>query len=244
MKVNLLHYSPIYVIANGIRYSHNNHHLSDTPFGDDLYEQYTKIGEKDFDLIKRVGFKYKHMSVLEHAVFTFEIEGISRALLQELARHRLQSLTVKSTRYTLKELKKEKDFITYGEKIGNDIVAHYDLERAKKYVVLTDDDKVNAYIIDALERVKWLIQENKSNDIAKYALPEAFKTSLQMTINFRSFLNMVKLRISKEALWEFRLLMLNLINILPPEYFELVMLDDDIQRNYNILMRKYYDKTT
>ncbi len=55
-------------------------------------------GEKDKELINRVGNKFKHGSVLEHLVYNFDIKGISRACLQELARHRIASLSVKSTR--------------------------------------------------------------------------------------------------------------------------------------------------
>ena len=40
-----------------------------------------------------------HESVLEHAVFTFRIEGISRAALAQLIRHRLASFSVQSQRY-------------------------------------------------------------------------------------------------------------------------------------------------
>ena len=40
-----------------------------------------------------------HRSVLEHASFTFEIEGVSRALLAQLTRHRVASFSVESQRY-------------------------------------------------------------------------------------------------------------------------------------------------
>ena len=45
--------------------------------------------------------KENHGSILEHINLTYSIEGLSRACLQELARHRLISLSVESTRYTL-----------------------------------------------------------------------------------------------------------------------------------------------
>ena len=61
--------------------------------------------------MERVGIKNKHSSTLEHISYTFDIDGISRACLQELARHRHASLSVKSTRYTLtQELKDEEPF--------------------------------------------------------------------------------------------------------------------------------------
>lgn len=40
-----------------------------------------------------------HESVLEHASFTFRIEGVSRVLLAQLTRHRLASYSVESQRY-------------------------------------------------------------------------------------------------------------------------------------------------
>ena len=40
-----------------------------------------------------------HSSVLEHAVFTFGIEGVSRVLLAEISRHRIASFSVRSQRY-------------------------------------------------------------------------------------------------------------------------------------------------
>lgn len=40
-----------------------------------------------------------HDSVTEHASYTFQIEGVSRALLAQLSRHRLMSLSVQSQRY-------------------------------------------------------------------------------------------------------------------------------------------------
>jgi len=174
-------------------------------------------------------------SVLEHSLIVFEFEA-SRALLQELSRHRIGvSPTIKSTRYTLKELRNEKSFITYGEVVGENVATHYDLDRASKYVVLTDDDTTNAYIINALERVKWLIQENRSNDIAKYALPEAYKFKGQVSFNLRSLLHLLKLRIDKSALKEFRLLCKDIIDSLPPEWKELILLDEQIKKNYKEL---------
>lgn len=69
------------------------------------------ISEEDRNFLERIINKNKHKSIAEHLVYTFSIDGISRACLQELARHRIASLSVKSTRYTLKKLKEEKPFI-------------------------------------------------------------------------------------------------------------------------------------
>ena len=40
-----------------------------------------------------------HLSVLEHASFTFLVEGVSRSLLAQLTRHRIASFSVQSQRY-------------------------------------------------------------------------------------------------------------------------------------------------
>ena len=70
------------------------------------------IGPKDLALIDRVGNQFHHASILEHISFNFFIDGISRACLQEVSRHRHTSLSVKSSRYVLaKELKHEQPFI-------------------------------------------------------------------------------------------------------------------------------------
>lgn len=53
------------------------------------------------DLIDDLAWTYFHHSILEHASLTYLIRGTSRGVLQEHARHRIQSISVRSTRYTL-----------------------------------------------------------------------------------------------------------------------------------------------
>lgn len=227
MSVKLIYCSPLWLIVNAIRYSHNNHNKSDSKV---LYRDNgtieTTLGSKDFDLIKRVGFKYKHESVLEFADIVYHIE-CSRAMLQELARHRHISLTVKSTRYTLKELKKEKPFYLESDwhcqetDIGR---------RASKYLIYTGIDRTDHNSILALERLRQDIKVGVSNDIAKYSLPEAFKTELQLKTNLRELLHILKLRTNKDALWEFRDVAYKMFNILPDEYKELILCDEQITK--------------
>jgi thymidylate synthase (FAD) len=193
--------------------SRDNHHLSDS--------EPPSIGEKDFELIQRIGNKLKHKSVLEQIVLFFEIDGISRACLQELARHRTERMVVQSTRYVLhKKLKNEDPFFEYREDGG--IVEVGDVyDRASKYVVFTENKEVDYAILQSLEYLRAIIEENISNDIAKYALPEAFKVKLQWQIDMRNFQSFLELRTSKEALWEIRDLALNLFYALPDKYRKL-----------------------
>jgi thymidylate synthase (FAD) len=194
MKITLLQHTSLAVCASAIRTCWQSFDKSDNG------------GEKDRELIDRVGNKFKHASTLEHLVYTFYIQGISRALLQELARHRIASLSVKSTRYTLKELKDEESFTCR------------DFKRAQKYLVMTDSEKVNEMSIKALENLRVILKEGISNDKAKYCLPESYKTELTWTINARSLQNFLTLRSSKSALWEIQNLAHALYDSLPNEH--------------------------
>lgn len=163
-------------------------------------------GDIDKELIDRVGNKFKHASTLEHLNYTFYIQGISRACLQELARHRHASLSVKSTRYTLKELRNEEEF------------RQNEFERASKYLVLSGDERVDNASIAALENLRVILQSTISLDIAKYCLIESYKTELTWTINARALQNFLHLRSGKSALWEIQNLAKALYEALPNEH--------------------------
>ena len=218
MQVKLLHYTPLWVASKAIRKCWASEDKSDTctydasadPDGlEDTYEDGgVIIGPKDKALIERVGNKNKHSSTLEHINYSFDIDGISRACLQELARHRHASLSVKSTRYTLKELKKESSFTSLG----------CNFSKAEKYIVLIDESYTNTCSIKALEELRQLLIAGISNDKAKYCLPEAYKTSLVLTVNARSLQNFLSLRTDKAALWEIRDLANEIFNRLPDEH--------------------------
>ena len=194
MKITLNHYTPLLICADAIRTGWQSFDKSD------------EGGEKDKELIDRVGNKFKHASTLEHLVYNLYIEGISRALLQEPSRPRMASLSVKSPRYTLKELKSE------------DIFTCKDVERAQKYLVLTENPMVDEMSIKALENLRLVLVEGISNDKAKYCLPESYKTELTWTINARSLQNFLTLRSDKSALWEIQNLAHALYNALPEEH--------------------------
>ncbi|MGM0622983.1 MAG: FAD-dependent thymidylate synthase [Campylobacterota bacterium] len=188
MQVTLLHHTPLQICSNAIRTCWQSFDKSDDG------------GQKDRDLIDRVGNKYKHSSTLEHLHYNFYIKGISRALLQELARHRIASLSVKSTRYTLKELK-ECQAIEY-----------------EKFLVMTENEDVDSASKEALDRLQKILKSGVSNDVAKYCLPESYKTELTWSINARSLQNFLSLRSDKAALWEIRDLANAVFASLPQEH--------------------------
>ena len=126
----------------------------------------------------------------------------------------MASLSVKSTRYTLKELKKESSFSVLE---SNSLESNV-FKRAAKYIVLTDNEKINLLNLKALENLRLLLLENTPNDVAKYALPECYKTQLVWSINARSLQNFLELRSSKRALNEIRILAKNIYTALPDEH--------------------------
>ena len=197
MRVELLHFTPIMIAVNAIRTCYNSCDKSDD------------LGEKDIKLIKSI-IANNHTSTIEHISYNFKISGISRACLQELARHRLASLSVKSTRYTLRELK------------------NVNQDDLKNYLVKISDsiDEYNRFRLATMQAL--MNEQNLSNDELKYLLPEAFKTELMLTINARSLRNLLELRLSSKALKEFRELAKALYRELPEPHR--VLFDDIIEK--------------
>jgi thymidylate synthase (FAD) len=223
MTVTLLHNTPLWINAYGARTCWDSGDKSDSQCWDDQFSdnrEWVECGPKDMELIDRVGNKFRHASILEHVTYNFSIEGISRACLQELARHRIASLSVKSTRYTLKELKEEEHFLPsiFNESEYVTVFDEDTIRRASKYIVMTESDIVNDCSIYALENLKLVLERGISNDIAKYCLPESYKTSLTWSINMRSLQNFLSLRSDKSALWEIRDLANMVYDSLPEDH--------------------------
>ena len=174
MKFKLLNKPDMSIIIEATRTCYDSMSKSDN------------LGDKDLALLKKI-IDSKHESVLEHMVFTFKITDISRACLQELARHRIASYSVKSTRYTLKELRDTPD------------------NELEKFLIDDIESIVKSSAIDSLKKIKMMLNmSNPDMDKIKYALPECYKTELVWTINLRSLRNFLKLRLSLKAHQEIR----------------------------------------
>jgi thymidylate synthase (FAD) len=131
-----------------------------------------------------------------HTMVTLRIKNVSRAVLTiEFVRHDdLLSPTIKSTRYTLKELKEEKHFN----------ITQEDFKRAKKYIVFTGNFEIDKNSVLMLEQLRQNIINGIPNDEAKYNLPECYKTEGVFTMPLRNLKNIVKLRTDKSAIKEFQ----------------------------------------
>jgi thymidylate synthase (FAD) len=214
MNVTLMQHTSLEICAHAIRTCWQSFDKSDGG------------GEKDKDLISRVGNKSKHASILEHLTYTFYITDMSRALLQELARHRMASLSVKSTRYTLKELKDEDTFTDGASMLElkeqyanpNEVYKDKHMLRASKYLIWVGVLSVDFASIVALENLRLILLDGVANDKAKFCLPESYKTELTWSINARSLQNFIGLRSSKRALWEMRDLANKIYEILPEDH--------------------------
>lgn len=139
-----------------------------------------------------------HESVIEHLVYTFKVEGISRAVLQELARHRIMSLSVESTRWALHKC--------------NNTTASLLRLRWEKWAGRSLDDATSQFLESLVRAIR---SGEYENDILKYLLPELWPTNLVMTINARSLRNMFKLRANPPAFKEFNELMKAIYEAMP-----------------------------
>ena len=144
-----------------------------------------------------------HTSVLEHAVFTFKVEGLSRAALAQLTRHRLASFDVQSQRYV---------------KLDNPEMVIPESIRNSKYAA--EAESTMRYVMNLYQR---LVDEGVPCEDARYVTPQAVPTTLFMTMNARELLHFFHLRTCNRAQWEIRELadrMLKLCIAESPEIFK------------------------
>jgi thymidylate synthase (FAD) len=127
-----------------------------------------------------------HLSVLEHAVFTFGIEGISRACSHQLVRHRLASYSQQSQRYV--SHKERFDAV-----IPPSIAARPEL--AARFAALLDD-------VHAAYRE--LLEAGIPAEDARFVLPNAAATKIVVTMNARELVHFFELRCCRRAQWEIR----------------------------------------
>ncbi|MDY0301353.1 MAG: FAD-dependent thymidylate synthase [Trichlorobacter sp.] len=145
-----------------------------------------------------------HTSVLEHAVFTFGVEGISRVTSHQLVRHRMASYAQQSQRYVSHTKK-------FAAVLPPSIAAN---KEAKQIFDFTNEMLHQAY--------KQLIQIGIPAEDARYLLPNATETKIIITMNARELLHFFKLRCCERAQWEIRDMaveMLKLVKQVAPVIF-------------------------
>ena len=143
-----------------------------------------------------------HESVLEHAVFTFRVEGLSRAALAQLTRHRLASFDVQSQRYV--------------RIYGMDLVMPESIRESPFYV------EAGSLLEDVMNFYQRMVDAGIPAEDARYVTPQAVPTTLIMTMNARELLHFFSLRTCNRAQWEIRHLadeMLTICKRLAPGIF-------------------------
>ena len=174
---------------------------------DALRERVDSADQSDF--LRRV-LSSGHTSVLEHASFTFAIEGVSRSLLAQLTRHRIASFSVQSQRYV--SMGKGFGYVIPPriEALGPEAVAEFE----KQMATMQD------WSVGWQEK---LGSGEGANEDARFVLPNACETHITVTMNARELLHFFSLRCCSRAQWEIRALaaeMLRLCKQVSPTLFE------------------------
>ena len=126
-----------------------------------------------------------HHSVLEFCDFTFHIEGVSRALTHQLVRHRLASYAQRSQRYC-----GEGEFgYVVPSTIGKDPEAEHIYSSLMGYINM---------------QYKKLQELGIPNEDARYVLPNACETVIEVKMNFRTLIHFMNERLCVRAQWEIR----------------------------------------
>ena len=152
-----------------------------------------------------------HESPIEHASFTFAIEGVSRSLLAQITRHRLASFSVQSQRYV-----KLTDFayITPPEIAAlPEAAALYEdtmqtcVESYRKLSEILEEKHFSQLIRQGIpEKEAHRKAEKMAIEDARFVLPNASETKMVMTMNARHLLHFFRLRCCNRAQWEIRAL--------------------------------------
>ena len=145
-----------------------------------------------------------HQSPFEHVSFTFGIEGVSRAMLAQITRHRIASFSVQSQRY-----------VDMSDGVGYVIPESIEQNPEAR-------DVFDAFMrgIDTL--YTYLRSCGIPAEDARFILPNACHTQMIVTMNARELMHFFSLRCCKRAQWEIRAVadeMLRLCKEVAPEIF-------------------------
>ena len=134
-----------------------------------------------------------HHSVVEHAIFTFSLEGVSRAMTHQLVRHRIASYSQQSQRYVRFDTA---DYVTPPE-----------VEKRPEAKSVFD-----ASVEGAWRTYRDMIEDGIPEEDARYVLPNAATTNVALTMNARELLHFFRLRCCLRAQWEIRRVALKMLD--------------------------------
>jgi len=145
-------------------------------------------------MLKKLG----HLSPIEHASFTFLLEGVSRAMTHQLVRHRLASYSQRSQRYVQHA---QFDYVVPPRLAGKTVQDAGQAVDAAEYFRQTMELVAERYrkLNDALGA-----DGESGNEDARYVLPNACETKIFVTMNARELLHFFEERLCLRAQWEIR----------------------------------------
>ena len=161
--------------------------------------------------------KTGHMSVYEHAYFTFHVSGISRACLAQLSRHRHLSLSVRSQRYC--------------DESGNGVIGCI-IPKAFNHEQF--DIAMQAYNED-IDKYQVLLASGAAKEDARMVLPNAMETELYLSANARALIEASHLRLCNRAQSEIRELFGELkrcVEDVSPEIAEMMVPKCEVNPSY------------
>ncbi len=171
---------------------------------DTLLENLTPEKTESFlELLSSLG----HESPIEHATFTFGIEGVSRTLLAQITRHRIASFSVQSQRYVNKaqfehiippQIAAIPEALEEFERAMEEDARHY----TNLHKMLFDNHYKRMIESGMSEKEAKKAADKKANEDARFVLPNACDTRMIVTMNTRSLYNFFSLRCCDRAQWE------------------------------------------
>lgn len=139
-----------------------------------------------------------HFSTLEHASFTFAIDGVSRALTHQLVRHRLASYNQQSQRY-----------VKYND--GIETIKPASIKENPQADAVFDQA-----ISAATDAYKKLLDMGIPAEDARFLLPNAAETKIVVTMNARELLHFFNHRCCNRAQWEIREMAWKMVELVKP----------------------------
>jgi thymidylate synthase (FAD) len=191
MRVNLLYHTP-----NPERAVAAAARLCYAPVG--AAELMETMNDTQVSKVLSTIMKSGHFSALEHASYTFALDGVSRALTHQLVRHRVASYNQQSQRY-----------VTYSaepEVVLPQTIAH-DVEALATF---------NTAIDVAYAAYAELIEAGIPAEDARYLLPNACISKIVVTMNIRELLHFFEVRCCHRAQWEIQELAHRMLDLVQP----------------------------
>lgn len=148
-------------------------------------------------------FRSGHFGPFEHPTATFAVEGVSRSCMAQLTRHRHASFDVQSLRYTEVEGTPEELFcfppsFADEEIVSREGISEVDLSADEREEVA---EGLYEHAIDAYRR---LIDAGVPKEDARMVLPLGTTVNLTFTMNARSLMHLLDMRLKADAQWEVR----------------------------------------